>query len=687
MKLHLLSKMLLFILLPALFGLCLVTGLGWQGAQKALTAQVDEEMTLVVEDQRIALSNITEILHNALRSVSLAAQVRELLQAADTGASVEQILPAVGAIFKNTAESFTRINTVGLADARGVVVQHTNPKIINYNISDRPYFQQSLRGLPSVMNTFSRDSKQTTTIFSVPVKVDGKILGVLYANLDVKKLATETADRIKIGKTGFCFVLADDGLLIMHPDKSMVGGRFSERDWVRRMISQGNGNMNYQWEGIEKEIYFRSIPDFHWIVAVTVEREDLFHAVSALLRTNMAVVLINALIVGLIIFFVARSIVSALQSTNSIAERVSSGELDFVPENQPGFHAALARNDEIGSLARSIRGMLTALKQRIAYADEQSEEAKTKGEEARVAMEQAKEAQKAAETAKREGMLAAARQLEEVADVVSSSSTELAAQIGQSERGSSEQAARITETATAMEEMNSTVLEVAKNAGQASDVSARTREKAASGAGIVHKAVESIRQVQRESLELKEDMVTLDSHAQAISRIMSVISDIADQTNLLALNAAIEAARAGEAGRGFAVVADEVRKLAEKTMASTTEVGQAIKGIQDSTDKSVAQVDKAVKVIEQATEYAAQSGQALQEIVTMAESTADQVRGIATASEQQSASSEEINQSITKVNTIAGETARAMGEASRVVSELAAQAQVLMGLIEDMKRS
>ena len=168
---------------------------------------------------------------------------------------------------------------------------------------------------------------------------------------------------------------------------------------------------------------------------------------------------------------------------------------------------------------------------------------------------------------------------------------------------------------------------------------------------------------------------------------MAVISDIADQTNLLALNAAIEAARAGEAGRGFAVVADEVRKLAEKTMASTTDVGHAFKAIQDSAAKSMDQVDLTVGNIEKATELAIRSGDALREIVGMVDDTADQVRGIAAASEQQSASSEEINKSIMQVNTIAGETASAMQEAARAVSELAEQAQVLTGLIRELKNA
>ena len=237
-----------------------------------------------------------------------------------------------------------------------------------------------------------------------------------------------------------------------------------------------------------------------------------------------------------------------------------------------------------------------------------------------------------------------------------------------------------------MNEMNATVQEVAKNAGSASAASADTKEKAQAGAQVVEKAVRSIEQVHQMSLELKGDMTQLNEHAQDITRIMGVISDIADQTNLLALNAAIEAARAGEAGRGFAVVADEVRKLAEKTMASTNDVGNAIKAIQESTAKSMVGVDNAVERIGEATELAGRSGEALQEIVATVEITADQVNAIATASEEQSAASEEINQSIVQVNDMSRQTAEAMGEAARAVSDLAAQAQGLTELIEAMKK-
>ncbi len=235
--------------------------------------------------------------------------------------------------------------------------------------------------------------------------------------------------------------------------------------------------------------------------------------------------------------------------------------------------------------------------------------------------------------------------------------------------------------------MNATVQEVAKNASDAANMSSETRQKAEQGASIVQSSLDSIEAVRSDALTLKEDMAQLNQHAQDISNIMGVISDIADQTNLLALNAAIEAARAGEAGRGFAVVADEVRKLAEKTMASTQDVSKAIQAIQESAAKSVGSMDRTVERVEQATTFAQQSGDALREIVTDAESTADEVRAIATASEEQSAASEEINRSVLGVSSISDESAKAMSEAAQSVAELNRQAQNLKTLIEQMQRS
>ena len=386
-----------------------------------------------------------------------------------------------------------------------------------------------------------------------------------------------------------------------------------------------------------------------------------------------------ALVVGaLVTLFLSRSVMNQLGKDPGelahVADRVAGGDFD-VDDGTPAH-----------GVYSNIIKIVAMLKTNIDEAREQSNLARAESAKAQEATAAAQEAGREAE-ARRDSILAIAEHLQEVVNVASEASEQLAAQIEQAGRGADEQAARVTETATAMEEMNSTVMEVAKNASKASEFSTGTREKATAGAQVVQSAVASIQEVKTQSETLRRDMTKLSENAQSITRIMNVISDIADQTNLLALNAAIEAARAGDAGRGFAVVADEVRNLAEKTMASTSDVAAAIKNIQDSVDQSTRQLDTAVESIDRATALATQSGQALGEIVSMADDTADQVRSIAAASEEQSAASEEITRSITTVSDISGQTAEAMRSAAANVTELARQAHDLSDLVAEMRKS
>ena len=420
---------------------------------------------------------------------------------------------------------------------------------------------------------------------------------------------------------------------------------------------------------------------FDEIVILNVKgSSDASHNAFSIVETSRTTTILLALagivISVLLIFFLTRSVNRQLGKDpgelNILARRVADGDYNVDDgKAKTGVFASLVV-------------MVDALKQHIENARLESANAQEQSRKAMEAMEKA-EAASAEARQKTQAMLQAAERLEGVAQVVSTASTQLSAQIEQSDRGTAETSQRLTEAATAMNEMNATVQEVARNAAQASTASAETRQKAQDGAAIVSRSLDSINHVHQSSLRLKEDMAQLGSHAQDISRIMGVISDIADQTNLLALNAAIEAARAGEAGRGFAVVADEVRKLAEKTMASTQDVGAVISAIQHSTATSMESVDKAVQEVDRAAEFANQSGTALEVIVSTVDATADQVNAIAAASEEQSAASEEINHTIIQINAMSLQTAQAMEEASKAVSDLAAQAHGLTSLVSDMK--
>jgi methyl-accepting chemotaxis protein len=288
--------------------------------------------------------------------------------------------------------------------------------------------------------------------------------------------------------------------------------------------------------------------------------------------------------------------------------------------------------------------------------------------------------------AQNERIARGARQALDIAHKVAELAGQLRDQVTGASQGVGLQQMRTAEVATAIDQMNATILEVARNASSASQAASQTETTVSDGARIVGEVIQVMDQVNTKADQLKTEMGALGSQAEGIGRIMAVINDIADQTNLLALNAAIEAARAGSAGRGFAVVADEVRKLAEKTMQATSEVSQYIRAIQDSTRASIQSTDGTAQVIGQATELSRAANESLAAILRLIGATNDQIRAIATATEEQSAASEQIGRSTNEVNSIAEDTVRVMRDFETGVANLRSMAMELDQAMEQMQQ-
>jgi len=410
-------------------------------------------------------------------------------------------------------------------------------------------------------------------------------------------------------------------------------------------------------------------------------REGAISAQDADDNIRLAVIMLClAIVLSLTLgVLITRSIVKPLKEGVGYAVAVSEGRLDET--------LRISQRDEIGVLADRLRAMVGRLKEKILEAEGKERLAAEETQKALLATKEAEEARGMADNARQEGILHVARQLGDIVERLSCASEELSAQIEQSSQGTSAQRKRVEETATSMEQMSASVMEVAKNATMASSVSSTAKDSALKGKQVVAQVVVAIESVQRQSASLKTIMAQLGEQAEGIGRIMTVISDIADQTNLLALNAAIEAARAGDAGRGFAVVADEVRKLAEKTMAATKDVGDAVRSIQLGTRDTIANVNASATDINHAATLSQDSDQALDGIVSMVDEAFGQVQSIATAAEQQSRAGEEINRAVSHINHLAMENSQAMEQSSQAVIDLAKQAQMLHSVIEDMRSS
>lgn len=537
------------------------------------------------------------------------------------------------------------------------------------------------------------------TTMSAPIIINNKFLGVAGTDLRlnfVQNLCENVAMELYSGKArlkvvSYLGVVVADSQNPQDVGKPIGQTEADHADLIKDLIKKGE---TYVDLGKETGLVQVMAPvtlgktGTPWAVLIEVNRDIVFAASNSLvavMNENAKSSYQMAIFTGagitvlacIVIWLLSGTIVAPIKKSVSYAESVADGDFEQTLD--------INQSDEIGVLADSLEKMVENLKKMILEAEDKSKIAEEAAARANVAVGEANEAKEQAARAEKEGKLQAASELEEVVNIVTSASEELSAQIEQSTMGTREQSSQISETATAMEEMNATVLEVAKNASNSAETASLAKEKAQTGSQVVSEVLKSMEELQGIALQLKDDVSTLGEDAQGIGQVMDVISDIADQTNLLALNAAIEAARAGEAGRGFAVVADEVRKLAEKTMAATQEVGSAISNIQSGTKANIVNVEKAVDKINVTTELSGDSGEALSAIVKYVEGTSVQVQNIATAAEQQSATSEEINRSLTQVAAISSETTQAMEESARAVEEMSRQAQVLQKLINHMK--
>ncbi len=398
-------------------------------------------------------------------------------------------------------------------------------------------------------------------------------------------------------------------------------------------------------------------------------------------QADLAVIGIEGLaglVIALLIIWTFLSITRPLRALQIFSQKIAQGDLTARPP--------AAIKAEFGQLKDAMVHMVEQVNTMFTEVREKEEEAKSQAARAEEALDQARE-QEANVKKLWERMVDSARQVEDVSDRVAVAAEQLAAMIAQVKEGSMVQHERMGETATAMEQMNDAVIEVAKNASHASQNARQAKDKALHGADLVGKAIASISTVNEHTNSMRQGMEALDVQVDSIGQVMDVISEIADQTNLLALNAAIEAARAGDAGRGFAVVADEVRKLAEKTMTATKQVENNIHAIQDAAKQNILNMQQAYKAVEESTALAQESGNAQDEIVSLVEQNTLQVEGIASASEQQSASSEQINRAVDEVSAIAKQAAQGMMTSHQAVSALASLAAELRTMVQGMLQS
>jgi len=600
------------------------------------------------------------------------------------GAAQGQNTAEINTLLSTLANGMAGVDYVNIFNIQGVSTASSSRDTIGkVNVADREYFTQVVRERKTNVVSkalISRTTGKAAVALAQPLlDATGKLVGVINAGMDLEALTSDLAST-KIGQTGYAFILDAQGLMLAHPDKAMLMRTdFGATEIGRRILAvQTTAFLEFQDAKGGHLLAVTRSPKTGWFFVVEAPLAEFNAFADAATRQNTGIAIgVTLAILVAILFLLRFSVLNGLRACVAFAAAVAHGELDR--------RLTITSRDELQTLGDALSAMSASIKVNLDEARAKGEEAQTQAEKAAQALEEAKRAQTEADAAQSQGLNLAADRLQGVMDTLTGGAGRLSSEIAGVVQSVEEQARRTTETATAMEEMNATVLEVARNAAAASTKAEAARGQAVAGQDVVEKSLAAISRVEAVSLAVKAGMDQLGAKAQAIGAIMNVISDIADQTNLLALNAAIEAARAGEAGRGFAVVADEVRKLAEKTMTATKEVGTSIGAIQTEARDSIVKVDEAVEAVGRATELAQASETALQTIVGLVDETSSQVQSIATAAEQQSATSEEINRAEEQVSRLSDEIARGMRESSGVVENMTRQVDALEEVVASFR--